>query len=77
MWKDLIVHRILQGEHIGGLHGSFLLCNVLSSPFDFKIAGSRILKRIWEDLKRLSPCLIWNFEGTRRGLDLVSQTIWS
>ena len=77
MWKDLIVHRILQSKHARGLRGPFLLCDVLSMPSDFKIFGSSILKRIWEAWKRIAPCLMWNFEGSRRGLDLSSQTIWS
>lgn len=76
-WKDLIMHRMLQGKHTRGLRGPFLLSNVLSMPSDFKISGSGVLKRIWEAWKRIALCLRWNFEGARRGLDLASQTIWS
>ena len=77
LWKDLIIHRILQGKHVGGLRGPFLLCDFLNSPTDFKIAGLSILKRIWEAWKRFPPCLTWHFEGVRRGLDLFGKTIWS
>lgn len=59
------------------LEGPFLLCDILSMPSDFKISSSGIIKRIWEAWKRITPYLMWNFEGARRGLDLASQTIWS
>ena len=53
-WQVFMQHKFLMAHHVDKVIGQFGLCDIISTPYNFQIAGFFIFKSIWSTWKQVA-----------------------